>query len=332
METLINTDRFSGAMRRKVRHSDGHLLISRFSDSAQLADLSEPPNCESLGRIRHFRRQTSDGWPDNSLPIDPAVKALRSPHVDVLETQLFQNAACNWRCWYCYVPFDHLSGDERLGQWKTADELVALYSSLSSRPSVLVLSGGQPDLVPEWTYETMQALRERSLDETVYLWTDDNLSNDYLWRFLSPEQIASMAAYKNYGRVGCFKGFDAKSFSFNTGAAPAMFERQFTTFERLLATGMDVYAYATFTSDCTDGVDEKICGFVDRLQAISRMLPLRLIPLEIQPFTPTLDRLDERTAAMADEIQQLAVRAWNCEIERRFTENERLMSICDVAL
>ena len=178
----------------------------------------------------------------------------------------------------------------------------------------------------------MQALRERSLDETVYLWTDDNLSNDYLWRFLSPEQIASMAAYKNYGRVGCFKGFDAKSFSFNTGAAPAMFERQFTTFERLLATGMDVYAYATFTSDCTDGVDEKICGFVDRLQAISRMLPLRLIPLEIQPFTPTLDRLDERTAAMADEIQQLAVRAWNCEIERRFTENERLMSICDVAL
>ena len=50
---------------------------------------------------------------------------------------------------------------------------------------VLDLTGGQPDLVPEWILWMMCELRARGLERKVYVWSDDNLSNDYFWRFLS---------------------------------------------------------------------------------------------------------------------------------------------------
>src|SRR5262245_1494049 len=71
------------------------LLMTNFSGSKQEKDLSEPANCEGHGRIRHFRRRTTAGWPENPLPLDPAYKALGMPRVDVLRAQAFQNAACN---------------------------------------------------------------------------------------------------------------------------------------------------------------------------------------------------------------------------------------------
>jgi hypothetical protein len=45
------------------------------------------------------------------------------------------------------------------------------------------------------------------------------------------------------GRVACFKGFDEASFTFNTKAAPELFDRQFDLMERYLHTGIDLYAY-----------------------------------------------------------------------------------------
>ncbi len=62
----------------------------------------------------------------------------------------------------------------------------------------------------------MRELIDRGLDDDVYLWSDDNLSNDYFWAFLSVEDRALIRAYKNYGKVCCFKGYDSESFAFNT--------------------------------------------------------------------------------------------------------------------
>ena len=52
------------------------VLITNYNGTEQEADLQEPPNCLGFGRIRHFGRTTSAGWPLNPLPIDPASKAL----------------------------------------------------------------------------------------------------------------------------------------------------------------------------------------------------------------------------------------------------------------
>ena len=319
----ISTDRYSAELRQRAVDVDRQrLLISRLSGSAQEGDLSEPVNCQGLGRVRHFRRETSEGWPANPLPIDPACAALGVSPVDLLRAQVFQNAACNWRCWYCYVPFPLLSASETRSSWVDASTLVDRYLAEPDRPAVIDLSGGQPDLVPEWTPWMMRALEDCGLADTTYLWTDDNLSNDYFWRYLSDDDIALVAGWPMFGRVGCFKGYDDESFAFNTAAEPALFQRQFDLFARHLALGVDCYAYVTLTGPDRAVLPDAIPRFVDRLQDVHELLPLRTIPLEIVRWGPVHRRMTPLRQCALD-VQARAVTAWGMELERRFTSDLR---------
>ena len=209
MGTLIDTDDWSSQWRRAGIDVDGkRILVTNFLGSDQEPDLTEPANCGGLGRIRHFKRTTSQGWPSNPLPIEPARKALGAPPVDSLRAQVFQNAVCNWRCWYCFVPFNLLSANPEHSQWVTARELIDLYLEQPGRPAVIDLTGGQPDLTPEWVPWMIREIQTRGLENDVYLWSDDNLSTDYFWRYLRDDDIELLRDAKNYGRVACFKGFD----------------------------------------------------------------------------------------------------------------------------
>jgi hypothetical protein len=119
------------------------------------------------------------------------------------------------------VPFSLLSGSPHRSAWFTAASLVDAYLAEPDPPAILDLSGGQPDLVPEWVPWTLQALTDRDA-AAVYVWSDDNLSNDYFWRYLTAAERELTATHPRYGRVCCFKGFDAESFAFNTRAAPEL--------------------------------------------------------------------------------------------------------------
>ena len=80
MASLINTDDWSSHWRTAGIDLDARrVLVTNFLDTEQEGDLSEPPNCKGLGRIRHFKRATSPGWPPNPLPMEPASKALGHP-------------------------------------------------------------------------------------------------------------------------------------------------------------------------------------------------------------------------------------------------------------
>jgi uncharacterized Fe-S cluster-containing radical SAM superfamily protein len=328
----IKTDELSQQLReRSIRLESREVLISRLEGSDQEADLSEPPNCDGYGRIRHFRMNTPAPWPSNPLPMVPAASRLGRPVADVSNAQVFQNASCNWRCWYCYVPFNLLAANLDHSDWLTADQMVELFEREALRPLVIDCSGGQPDLVPEWIPWMMQALETHGLSQSVYLWSDDNLSNDYFWRYLSADQRRLMRSYHNYGRVGCFKGFNAASFAFNTRADPALFDRQFELFRRLLTTGIDLYAYATFTSPEAQYVSRDMATFVDRLQEIHERLPLRLVPLRIESYGVVGPRVHdiERTALA---VQEEAILAWNAEVTSRFSAPQRMKPISDVSL
>jgi hypothetical protein len=193
------------------------------------------------------------------------------------------------------------------------------------------LTGGQPDLVPEWVPWMMAELKERGLEHQVYLWSDDNLSNDYFWQFLSDADIELIAAYPSYGRVCCFKGFNSESFAFNTRAEPDLFSRQFQLIKRLLELGIDLYAYATFTTPVDSEIAADMARFIDRLQEIDYNLPLRTVPLEIQIFTPVKGRLNDGIQS-ALKNQYLAIEAWKTELENRYSSIERSQSITDVTL
>lgn len=309
-----------------------HLLMTSLDGSDQEKDLSLPANCGGLGRIRHFRRTTSPGWPDNSLPIDPAARALGlDMRLDQIDAVVFQNSGCNWRCWYCYVPFDRLSADEKHSAWISMDELIRRYALLSDKPKVVVLSGGQPELTPEMTLWTMRALQEQRLDQDCFLWSDDNLSEDYFWTKLSVADQAEITEYKNYGRVGCFKGFDAHSFAFNTLAAEDWFDRQFDVMRRSISSGLNMYGYATFTAPDRGDMKHRMECFVDRLQLVHHNLPLRIVPLEVQVFTPTAGRIRaEHLSALS--IQHEAIEEWKQQLSTRFSDAERAQSIDEVVL
>jgi uncharacterized Fe-S cluster-containing radical SAM superfamily protein len=330
----IPTDLVSARYRDKsIDVAERRLLISRLAGSEQERDFTVPSNCSGLGRIRHFRRETRPGWPSNPLPIEPAAKALKLPEADLMRAQVFQNAACNWRCWYCYVPFNLLSADEGHAQWVTPGELIDLYLAEEDPPPLLDLTGGQPDLVPEWVPWTMREIRRRGLEERVYLWSDDNLSTDYLWQYLANDDLDLMSGYRNYGRVGCFKGLDKASFSFNTGANPDLFDRQFQLMSRLLRFGLDVYAYATFTTPNRDPVhiETSMRRFVDRLQELDPNLPLRTVPLEIREFSPVRSRIHE-PQEVALEAQALAIASWHAELGSRYSAGELGLNVAEVPL
>ena len=96
------TDELSERLRdRAVQPQARQVLVSRIAGSEQEGDLSEPPNCNGYGRVRHFRYETPAPWPKNPLPMVPAAHRLARPVDQVSNAQVFQNAACNWRCWYC---------------------------------------------------------------------------------------------------------------------------------------------------------------------------------------------------------------------------------------
>lgn len=331
----IDTLRFGAQLRARAIDVDkGRVLISRLAGSGQEADLTLPANCNGYGRVRHFRLATAHGWPSNPLPIAPACRALNIPGTPEMMTALvFQNAACAWRCWYCFVPEELLKADPHRSAWFTAAELVALYRQIPDPPRIIDLSGGSPDLVPEWTPWMMRALQDAGLAESTYLWTDDNLSTTYLFETLPQDDLNLLRGYRNYGRVCCIKGFDARSFAFNTRAAQEDYGRQFDILKRVLELGIDVYGYVTLTSPHSDGVAISVADLVDRLQAIDPNFPLRVIPLRIEIFTPVerrlaRDAIRERSLA----VQEEAIAAWTRELARRFSPELRNLPICDVPL
>jgi uncharacterized Fe-S cluster-containing radical SAM superfamily protein len=328
----IDTESWSERYRKAGIHlQDRQLLVTNFHGTEQEKDLSEPPNCGGFGRVRHFRAGDDEKWIHNPLPIEPARRAMSLPDSSGISAQVFQNAICNWRCWYCFVPFSLLNANPRHSAWLSPKQLVELYLAEPDPPPMIDLSGGQPDLTPEWIPWMIEELNRHGLSERVYLWSDDNLSNDYFWRYLTDADRQLVRSHRNYGRVGCFKGIDRESFAFNTGADAALFDNQFDLFRRFLELDLDLYAYVTFTTPNANGLEASLISFVDRLQALHPLLPLRTVPLEILPFTPVKSRVrDEHTLAMRNQYDVL--RYWRRELTRRFSSEVIAKNICDVSL
>lgn len=328
----INTEKFSEHLRQKAINVEAKsILITNFSGSQQEKDLTEPANCNGFGRVRHFKYFVDDSWVPNPLPILPAINALGLTNSQEIRAQVFQNSICNWRCWYCFVDFKLLNGDSRFSSFLTCNELLDLYIKEENPPMMIDLTGGQPDLTPEWIPWMMEVLVDRGLDKKIFLWSDDNLSNDYLWRFLTHQQLELLTSYKMYSRVCCFKGIDERSFSINTRASPVLFSNQFDLCQRLLELNLDLYFYITLTANTDTKFQMVIPTLLDRLQKINPLLPLRTVPLKIFEFSPVISRMDEQFKDML-EGQVEALRIWKQELETRFSSELLKKDITQIKL
>jgi uncharacterized Fe-S cluster-containing radical SAM superfamily protein len=322
----IDTDAVSSALRDHMLDTSRRAIsLTNFRRSQQVDDLTLPPNANGFGRIHRFEFEAFDDWPSNPLPIRPALRALRLEDHDTLDAQLFQNSGCNWRCWYCFVPFEDLT--TKHGELVSVADMVQWDLEAHSEPHAVDLTGGQPDLTPEWGVWFLEEL-DRLAADSVYVWSDDNLSTDYLWRYTSEEQRDYLGNHPRYGRACCIKGYDERSFAFNTLARPELFDRQFELLDRLRrTTDIDFYVYLTITTPTTEGLEPAMRNLFDRLIEIHEYLPLRCVPLKVLEWGPVTPRLRQQHRDALNN-QMAAVAEWEAELHRRFPGS--LPDICDV--
>ena len=330
MKQIKNFEVFSESLRYRILDkTNQRVFISNLLDSEQQYDLRKKPNCGGYGRIRHFKLDRESDWIKDPLPISPANKHLKTNYSTEIKAQVFQIGACNFRCWYCFVDNKLISGKQSYGKFKSSDDLIKLYLNQEEPPKVIDLSGGQPDLVPEWTIWMMDSLIRHKIDNQVLLWSDDNLSNDFFWRFLDDKQIDFIKSYKNYARVGCFKGIDNETFSITTRIEGKRFDYQFEHFNRLNGLGIDLYGYITLTAPTNHNFEYVIPKLLDRFQAIHENLPLRIVPLKIESYTPVKSRISKQHLDLL-EGQMIAIKVWKKQLKQRFNSRMLEMDISDI--
>jgi len=312
---------------RVVRVSEKKVLIADLNGTKEAADSYSDLNCGGFGRVRRFENYSlhAGSTHDDDLRRTKRMLLSNYPHKSVTTTQVFQLAGCAWRCWYCYVDESRLAGHERFGKWLSCDDLLDMYMSEPDRPDIIDLSGGQPDLVPEWPVWMIEACEARGLTQKVYIRSENNLSNDFLNRFLKPPEIQTLARFPTYTKIGCFKGFDEVSFAHNTGASHEGFITQFAITDQIIRSGIDFYSYATFTTPDRKEMKDKMRRFVDLLQNVHELLPLRVVPLRVAPFSAWKAR--RISFALQAAAQAEAHCLWASEIEERFSQSRRASSL-----
>lgn len=309
-----------------VNFREKKVRLAIISESRQEKDLTSPTNFFGYGRVRHFTR-LHENWNKNPLPIDPACKFFGTPEMERIEAQVFQIAQCNFKCWYCFVDEDRLRPDNEFSGWVSIDDMLKFISS--QNVNLIDLSGGQPDLVPEWSLWVLRGLRDLHLNERVFVWQDDNLSCNSLRKYLTAGEAEELSSFTNYARVGCFKGFDDSTFRFNTGMPGILYDNQFVIMKELLQLGFDMYAYVTFTTPDIKNLDYRMNNFVERLQKIHPLFPLRTVPLKIINYTPTSLRLS-KDKIESFNLQFQVLEKWNEVLQKNYSTAELTANITDI--
>ncbi|MBU4338648.1 hypothetical protein KKB43_05330 [Patescibacteria group bacterium] len=170
MKRNIDAQNLAEILRKKsVDLKNKVCLMANLKGTKQEKDLSLPVNCRGFGRIHHFQLTPDPSWISDPLPMLPTSKYLGIPQEEIIQAQVFQLAACNFRCWYCFVDFDLLSANLKHSSFITANELFGYILEEKVESRVIDLSGGQPDIVPEYPLWFLQARQEMGL-EKEYLW------------------------------------------------------------------------------------------------------------------------------------------------------------------
>jgi uncharacterized Fe-S cluster-containing radical SAM superfamily protein len=322
MQKGINLDKLSNSLRKKaIKTESKEILLTNFTGSTQAKDVSQI-NCSGFGRIRTLSQRPTPNW------INPCVRyrvsAARLGLSDEISKfcQVFQNAVCNYRCWFCYVDYGLLCGDPLHSTYLTIDELLDKFLAENLPTKIIALSGGQPDLIPEWAPWFIDALIRRGLEKQYFIWVDDNLSTYYAWEYLDTNQWELMKTFPYLGRLCGVKSFSKERFADNTNVKPEYFDRQIDVLSRLVKEGLDVYIELVLATSSLDNVYQDISKFMDLLQSkVHHNIPLRINPTEIRPYTPTKNRItDERDLALKNQYTVLNI--WLEELHKRFSPSE----------
>lgn len=289
-------------------------------------------NCGDFGRIRYFQYKKFEDWNVDPIPFAPASKKISIDlKIEKLPVQMFEIAKCNLNCWWCYLPKEIQINKEKYTKWLSAGELLNLFEAEKNDCKIIYLSGGNPELVPEYIYEFMKELEKRQMDKEFFLWSDDVLTTDFTEKYLSKEKLNYLINYSNYAKVCCLKGFDSESFAYNSNMRKELFNVQLTKLEKYVRMGLDIYGYIILVTPNVERAEEKIKTLMDKLQKISKYLPLRIIPIKIEIFSAVVSRMtEERELSLLNQYKVLKL--WNKELKRRFSTKEMNTNIAELII
>jgi uncharacterized Fe-S cluster-containing radical SAM superfamily protein len=328
---IPTTNSLSETIRRPtVDYNKQAVLLARFPSSRQAKNLNLPATCNGYSRIHHFI-PACNGWVENPLPMLPASEYLNLPLHEITEAQVFQYGDCNYECWFCFVEEEMRSRNKNFCELVSIPDLMyQLDNEDKDGPRIIDLSGGQPDLAPEYVYWFLKARDDLGLNDKYFMWANDNLSTFNIWKYLNRNQINFMSKAPGFARVGCLKGFDPESFAFNTGADSEGFYRQIEILGKLVSQGFDQFGHIVLTALELDFLQNKMHDLFDRLQEIHENLPLRIIPLQIFEFGTNNKLFVKYEQAIRNQF--IALEAWKYELENRFEPEQIKQPITKVRI
>ena len=301
-----------------INTSKKQVLLSNLYDSFESRDNYSIINCNGFGRLRIFKDFKLHLF-KNEIFKKPLNRGNNVSNEFI--TQVFQVGGCNWRCWYCFVDTKLLEGNNKIGKFFSADELINLFLSEPNQNKIIDISGGQVELVPEWILWLLNSIEKKEMKGNYNIWIEDSLSNFFLWELLNQEEISFIAKFPLAHRICCIKGYNYQSFGFNTNVNSKEFDKQFDVLKKLNEDEFDLFSYATFTTPSIKNLKEDIKEFISRLMNIHPKLPLRIIPLKIKCFSNTYSHFKD-IYSIAMDLQYKVVEAWENELLDRFTIDE----------
>ena len=276
------------------------ILLANLQGSRQSEDEYTKINSNGYGRIREYTNFQLH-FDENQRPkrLSGVYRGQVIPKTG-LRTQVYQIAGCDLRCWYCFVDFQLLSASETHGRWFSALEIIENLALSGAMPSVIELSGGQVELVPEWTLWMMQALEKLGLDRNTTIWSDDNLTSDFFWKYLSPNEQEYVRCFPGYSRAVCLKGIDETSFAANTGFNGELFSLQLKILGTLVKKEFPLLVYLTLTDipradSCTERVMNTL---IEKLEQMKAGFSREIIPLRMASFQNMLRRANYKRLQM----------------------------------
>jgi len=291
-------------------------LISNLNNTLEAKDNYTLLNCNGFGRIRKYQKFNLH-LGNSILPAKPLFRTLE-PSLP-FKTQVFQIMGCNWKCWYCFVDDRLLEANEEYGHYFSTNELMELYINNSlNETKIIDLSGGQPEMFPEWCINFAKSIDMYNLSGKVHLWLDDSLSSFNMWKYLSKDERKYLSTFPLHSRVCCLKGYNEESFVYNTNVSKHHFENQFKILEKLIKDGYDLYVYVSFTTpSISKEIENDIKIFIERLVKIHPLLPLRTIPLKITLFSAMNRRLYSNYS-LSLKYQKIVFNSWAEQLILKF--------------
>jgi uncharacterized Fe-S cluster-containing radical SAM superfamily protein len=213
-------------------------------------------------------------------------------------------ACCGFNCWHCYLAQDHIRGVSNDMEFLEPREIVDRYleerehqsnKQDSSPIDLFRISGGEPFLVPDLILAVLQELRQRGLDDKIFLWAETNMAplyRDFVGdhNFLDDIQfdLKSLDAFKNFALHPCFHGISKDDYLNNTALTDFTFDGFLQAFDLLVQSGIDIYP--TFGSNVNKQLSVE--PFYNAVKAISPEAPKRFALIEYKSGYETVqDRL-----------------------------------------